>query len=76
MKIPDILGWIGTVCLLLGYVLLTTGVIGNDLRYFILTLVGSIGIAYISCVKRAWQPCILNIIFAVLSVVGIIRISL
>lgn len=76
MKISDILGWIGTISLLLGYALLTMGIINNDLRYFLLTLFGSVGIAYISYIKRAWQPFVLNLIFGILSVIAILRLLL
>lgn len=74
MKPSDIIGWLGTIGVLLGYILLSTGVIGNDLRYFVLTLVGSLGVAYISYVKKAWQPCVLNIVFALFSIVAIVRL--
>lgn len=76
MKFSEIIGWVGTAAVLLGYVLLSTGVIGSDLRYFIINLAGSLGVVYISYVKRAWQPCVLNIVFAILSIIAIARILL
>ena len=76
MKLSELIGWLGTICVLLGYILLSTGLIESDLRYFVPTCIGSAGVAFISYIKKAWQPCILNIIFAVFSAVAIIRILL
>jgi len=76
MKIAELVGWIGTALVLLGYALLATGVIASDIRYYIPMLIGSLGVAYISYIKRAWQPCVLNAIFALFSAVALIRILL
>ena len=73
MKLTDIIGWIGTLLILVAYGLLSTGLIASDIRYYIPMLIGSTGVAIISYVKKAWQPCVLNIIFAILSIVAIVK---
>lgn len=76
MKFAELVGWIGTALVLIGYALLATGVIASDICYYIPMLIGSLGVAYISYIKRAWQPCVLNAIFALFSAIALIRILL
>ena len=70
-KVFEIAGWLGTGVILLSYFLLSTGVISNDWRYHFMVLVGSVGVAIISYVKRAWQPFFLNSVFCVLALFAI-----
>ena len=75
-KSLEIIGWIGTLLILVSYSLLAMGVIGNVPLYHWLVLAGSIGVAAISYRKKAWQPFVLNVIFAVLACIALIRFSL
>jgi len=74
-RIVDIAGWIGALCILGGYALLSTTVIsGDSLAYNLLMLVGGIGIAIVSYAKSALQPAILNTFFALFAVYALVRI--
>jgi len=72
----EVLGWAGSILILVSYVLLASGVIGNDIRYHGLLLIGSIGVAAISYYKKAWQPMVLNLVFIVFALIAISRILL
>jgi len=73
----EIIGWIGVALILLGYALLSLGVIdANNILYHVLFLIGSTGLAVISYVDRAPQPMVLNIIFMILAIFAISRIAL
>ena len=72
----EVLGWTGTILILVSYALLASGVIGNDIRYHGLLLIGSIGVAAISYYKKAWQPMVLNLVFMILAIIAIMRIAL
>jgi len=72
----EVFGWAGTILILLSYAFLASGVIGNDIRYHGLLLIGSIGVAAISYYKKAWQPMVLNLIFVLFALIAISRIIL
>lgn len=72
----ELLGWVGTALVLGGYILLSTGVIGNDPLYHGMMLFGSIGVALISYRQRAWQPFALNVAFALAAFYAILRLTL
>ena len=74
-NIYELIGWAGTVLLLLGYALLSLGLIsGDSYTYHVFALFGSLFIAIISYRKRVMQPAVLNAIFSCLAVVAIGRI--
>lgn len=74
-NILEYIGWIGTALVLLSYALLASGMIGNDIRYHGILLVGSAGVAIISYHKQAWQPLTLNVFFVVFALIAITRIA-
>jgi hypothetical protein len=64
--IDEALGWYGTFAILLAYALVSLGIISSQtFIYQILNGTGALGIVYISFKKRAYQPGILNIIWAI-----------
>lgn len=69
----EALGWIGVILVLTAYALTVFQVIpGNSLLFMGLNLVGAIGIAIDAYEDRNIQPVALNIIWAVIAVVGIV----
>lgn len=75
--IEEIVGWYGTIAIVLAYALLSFGAIdGDSLLYQILNGTGAIGIVYISFKKKAYQPGVLNIIWTIITIAAIIKILL
>ncbi len=76
MKIfEEIIGWYGTVAIVLAYILVSFDFTPpSSLLYQILNATGAIGIVYISFKKKAYQPGVLNIIWAVIAGIAIIQI--
>jgi len=73
----EVLGWVGVVFVLGSYCLLALGIIdGNSWMYHSLVLAGSAFVAIISYQKRAFQPLVLNAIFALLAIIALIRLAL
>ena len=71
--IMEILGWYGMAAILLAYALVSFKIItSNGYAYQILNLTGAIGIAIISVTKKARQPAVLNIAWAIVAFVAII----
>lgn len=75
-KIFEIGAWIGVAIILLGYFLLSIGIIsGNAAPYHLLMLIGSTFVAIISVKKHAFQPAVLNILFALFATIALLRIA-
>lgn len=70
-------GWYGTVAILLAYALVSFSVLApTDIWYQVLNGTGAIGIVAVSLYKKAYQPGVLNIIWAIIAVVAITQILL
>ncbi|OGY79104.1 MAG: hypothetical protein A3B74_01395 [Candidatus Kerfeldbacteria bacterium RIFCSPHIGHO2_02_FULL_42_14] len=75
--LDNIIGWYGTGAILMAYALLQFGLLAVDnIVYQILNVTGALGIVYISFKKKAYQPGILNIIWAIIAGIAIIGIIL
>lgn len=72
-KLLDILGWIGTALILIGYGLYSTGIVPDVIVYHILNLTGSIGVAAISYHRKVWQPVVINVVFALFAFIAVYR---
>lgn len=67
-------GWWGAALVLTAYALVNFSVLSvENIWYPILNSVGSIGILMISLYKRAYQPAVVNAIWAAVAVISIIR---
>ena len=72
--ISEIVGWYGTVAIVLAYALLSFGMMTADsFMYQLLNFTGAIGIVVISLLKKAYQPATLNIIWAVIGLVALVK---
>lgn len=71
----EVLGWYGFVAILGAYGLISFDVISqNSLFYQLLNLSGALGLFAVAFSKKATQPAILNIIWAVVAIVAIISL--
>lgn len=70
----DILGWIGMVLVLIAYGLLSANKITNGKIYQILNILASIFMAIGLLPKNAWFSFALQIAWAIIGVVAIIKI--
>ena len=71
----DVMGWIGMVLVLLAYILLSTGKIKNGMKYQLLNLFAGIFMAIGLFPKNAWFSFTLQVIWAIVAIVAIIKIK-
>ncbi|MBT4210172.1 MAG: hypothetical protein HOE19_04660 [Candidatus Komeilibacteria bacterium] len=73
----EIFGWYGMVAIVLAYALLSFDVLeSQSIIYQLFNGTGALGIVLVSMYKKAYQPGILNIIWALIALIAIIRILL
>jgi len=70
-RVVEALGWIGVVCIVLTYGLLTLEVVEIGLLYQLLNLAGALGIVMSSLDNKNYQPVVLNLIWAGIALIGI-----
>lgn len=70
----DILGWIGMILVLLAYALLSTNKIENGKLYQMLNLVAAIFMAIGLFPTKAWFSFTLQIIWALVAIIAIIKL--
>ena len=71
----EIIGWYGTVAIILAYAMLSFGMMtSNSFIYQLLNFTGAIGIVMISLIKKAYQPAALNIIWAVIGLIALLKL--
>ena len=71
----EILGWYGMSAIVLAYALNSFSVMSaTNVTYQVLNATGAVGIIVVSLHKKAYQPGVLNIIWAVIAIVAIIRL--
>ena len=69
------IGWVGTVFILLAYLLLSFNLIlSNSLVYQLMNLFGALGIVVDTYYKKDKPPEVLNIIWAIIALIAILRI--
>ena len=68
----EIVGWYGAAVILLAYALVSFRIIpAGGYIYQTLNLIGAIGIVIVSLVKKAQQPAILNMVWAIIALMAI-----
>lgn len=73
-KITETLGWYGVVAVVSAYALLSLDILSSkDLSFQILNLTGAIGIIIDALEDKNTQPAVLNIIWAIIALVAIVR---
>lgn len=77
MLVYEIIGWYGAVAIIAAYFLASFGVLGIETFWSqALNLTGAIGIMVISYVKKVYQSVTLNLVWATIAIVAIIRLFL
>jgi cell division protein FtsW (lipid II flippase) len=72
----EVIGWLGTITILLAYFLVSTKrLVVDDKRYHLLNAVGATGIIINSAVHGAIPPTVLNIVWLLIAVYGLIKAS-
>ena len=73
--VVELAGWYGVIAILAAYGLVSFNMVGaNGIVYQFLNLTGGGSIALISIRKRAFQPATLNIAWALVALVALIRL--
>ena len=72
--IYDIMGWLGMILVLVAYILLSLNKINNGIIYQILNLLAGILMAIGLLPKNAWFSFTLQIIWAFIALIAIIKI--
>jgi hypothetical protein len=74
-KITEILGWYGVVAVVGAYALLSLNILtSNSLLFQGLNLTGAIGIVIDALDDKNTQPAVLNIIWAIIALIAIVKI--
>ena len=69
----DVMGWIGTVLVLVAYLLLSTNKINNGKLYQILNLLASSFMAIGLLPKNAWFSFALQVIWGIIAIIALIK---
>ena len=74
MSFLEIFGWLGATAIITSYCLVSFGKIkANSISYQLLNVLGAIGIVGVSAAKSAWQPAVLNVIWAIIGGIALFR---
>lgn len=72
-KNSEIIGWVGMSLVLIAFALLNFNILTkDDITYILFNIIGSAGIAYISLKKKTYQPAVLNILWILVALYGLI----
>jgi hypothetical protein len=71
----DICGWIGTILVLLAYLLLSTNKIENGRLYQVLNLMAALFMAIGLFPKNAWFSFALQVVWGIVAVIALIRME-
>jgi|WetSurMetagenome_2_1015567.scaffolds.fasta_scaffold1349113_1 hypothetical protein len=70
----EIAGWYGVIAILVAYAGNMLGWIGVDsMLYLFLNITGSLGILVDAAKQKNWQPVVLNAVWMVIAIIGLIR---
>ncbi|MBQ3436650.1 hypothetical protein IJG26_01700 [Candidatus Saccharibacteria bacterium] len=75
MIIFDVIGWIGMILVLIAYILLSLGKIGNGYLYQILNFFAALLMAIGLYPKNAWFSFTLQIIWGIIAIIAIIKLN-
>lgn len=71
----ETVGWVSVVLIVLAYALLSFEQIDSgSTTYQAMNLIGAIGIIYHSLAKKDYQPAALNIVWALIAVLALVRL--
>lgn len=71
----SLIGWYGVLAILVAYALLSFNLIGaHGYTYQVLNLTGALGLVIEAASKKDYQPTALNIVWALVAIIAIIKI--
>ena len=74
-KSIEIIGWYGVVALIIAYGLISFSLLkSSDFVYQFLNLTGAIGIIVDTFSKRDYQPTAVNIVWAIIAFIALLKI--
>lgn len=77
LNFAEIIGWYGTIAIVLAYALLSFNVlVAESLVYQLLNVTGATAMIYISFKKKIYQPGVLNVVWLGIAFIAIIKILL
>ncbi|MBD3280546.1 hypothetical protein GF389_03420 [Candidatus Dojkabacteria bacterium] len=70
----ELVGWYGTISIVGAYALLSFDAFSDDnVIYQLLNLTGALSIVLVSFTKKAYQPAVLNIVWAIIAILAILQ---
>lgn len=73
-NILEVIGWLGTIMILAAYALSSLSYIDIKTKtYQYLNLFGALGLTLISFYKGVYQPAVLNLIWAIIALIGLFK---
>lgn len=73
--LDEIIGWYGMAAILAAYFLVSFGFLSvSGVFYQVINFTGAGGVAYISFKKNAKQPAVLNVVWAIIALIAIVRV--
>lgn len=70
----QIIGWVGTIMVVLAYFLNSTGRINfNSSKYQLLNLLGAIGVGFNVFHQQAWPALALQVTWGIIAILSLIR---
>ncbi|HSI21165.1 MAG TPA: hypothetical protein VLA04_05745 [Verrucomicrobiae bacterium] len=72
--IIEFVDWVGVVLIVGAYLAAVMGTVqATDYRYLVANIVGSVGVAYASWKKKDVQPVVLNLVWILVALIGLLR---
>jgi hypothetical protein len=73
----EVVGWYGAAGLLSAYLLSSFGIMHPDEAWYqILNVTAALGIVVVSLSKKNYQPAVLDIIWATIGIIALVRMAL
>lgn len=73
--IEEIIGWVGSACILMAFLLTTLEMrVPISVDVLLLNLFGSLGVGWITWKRRAYPALALNLVWAFVATVGLLRL--
>ncbi len=73
-RLTELAGWIGVLCILVAYGLLSSEVVAvSDVSYHALNLIGGVGIIIDALADKNYQPVVLNIFWIAIAIFAVVK---
>jgi len=76
-KIPSLIGWLGAILLLVGFALISFGLLpAQSQSYMAINIIGSVCIIINSAYKKDYPPAALNVVWAAIALIAVIKMMI